>query len=251
MLDLSGKVAVITGAGGGIGQACVAAFIESGACVVAADRDVEAGRRTVRDLPSGSPAIFVETDVTDADSVGEMVASAVDNFGGLHIAHNNAGVEAAGNNVVEMSETDWYRTIDVNLSGVWQCLRAEIPAIIASGGGSIINTASALGLVALPHQASYVASKHGVIGLTKAAALEFSASGVRINALCPGVVRTAMIDEVAASDPKFMDKMHAMHAIGRIAETHEIADAAIWLASNSSSFVTGTALSIDGAYTAS
>lgn len=129
-------------------------------------------------------------------------------------------------------------------------MRAELPAIMASGGGSIVNTSSALGLVALPNQASYIASKHGVVGLTKAAALEYSAAGVRVNAICPGVVRTAMIDEVAATDDTFMDKMHAMHAIGRIAEVSEIADAVLWLASPSSSFVTGTALSVDGAYTA-
>ncbi|OUS79680.1 glucose 1-dehydrogenase [Rhodococcus sp. NCIMB 12038] len=251
MPDLTGKVALVTGAGGGIGRACVNAFIAAGASVVVADRDNRAGKATVDGLPPDSPAVFVETDVTDADSVRAAVAAAVGTFGGLHIAHNNAGVEAAGRAVADMTDTDWHRVIDVNLTGVWQCMRAQIPAMLDSGGGSIVNTSSALGLVALPNQASYVASKHGVIGLTKAAALEYSAAGVRVNAVCPGVVRTAMIEEVAATDDTFMDKMHAMHAIGRIAEVDEIADAVLWLASPASSFVTGTALSVDGAYTAS
>ncbi|WP_213576601.1 glucose 1-dehydrogenase [Rhodococcus sp. USK13] len=251
MRELSGRVALVTGAGGGIGRACVSALIDAGASVIAADRDPRAGKATITHLPPASPAIFVETDVTDAESVEAMVAAALHNFGALHIAHNNAGVEAAGHPLAEMSDADWARVIDVNLTGVFHCMRAELPAIMASGGGSIVNTSSALGLVALPNQASYIASKHGVVGLTKAAALEYSAAGVRVNAICPGVVRTAMIDEVAATDDTFMDKMHAMHAIGRIAEVSEIADAVLWLASPSSSFVTGTALSVDGAYTAS
>ena len=179
-----------------------------------------------------------------------MVRAAVDTFGGLDIAYNNAGVEAAGRAVADMTDRDWQRVIDVNLTGVWQCLRAEIPALLARGGGSIVNTASALGQVALPLQASYVASKHGVIGLTKAAALEYSARGIRINAICPGVVQTAMIDEVAAANPGFMSDMHSKHPIGRIAVVDEIADGVLWLSSSASAFVTGTALSIDGGYSA-
>jgi NAD(P)-dependent dehydrogenase (short-subunit alcohol dehydrogenase family) len=248
--ELAGKVAVVTGGAGGIGRACVNAYAAQGVSVVIADRDDAAGRATLDGLPPGSEAVFVPTDVTDADSVAAMVRAAVDTFGGLDIAYNNAGVEAAGLPVADMSDRDWQRVIDVNLTGVWQCLRAEIPAMLARGGGSIVNTASALGQVALPMQASYVASKHGVIGLTKAAALEYSARGIRINAICPGVVQTAMIDEVAAANPGFMADMHAKHPIGRIAAVDEIADGVLWLSSSASAFVTGSALSIDGGYSA-
>ncbi|NMO01990.1 SDR family oxidoreductase [Gordonia sp. TBRC 11910] len=248
--ELNGKVAIVTGGASGIGQACVHAFVSQGASVVIADRDEAAGKATLRGLPPGSAAVFQLTDVCDADSVASMVRAAHDNFGGLDIAHNNAGVEAAGRAIADMTDDDWKRVIDVNLTGVWQCMRAEIPALLARGGGSIVNTASALGQVALPFQASYVASKHGVIGLTKAAALEYSALGIRINAICPGVVRTAMIEEVAATDSGFMDKMYSMHALGRIAEVNEIAESVLWLASSASGFVTGSALVVDGGYSA-
>jgi NAD(P)-dependent dehydrogenase (short-subunit alcohol dehydrogenase family) len=248
--ELAGKVAVVTGGANGIGRACVNAFVAQGVSVVIADRDAAAGAATLDDLPVGSKAHFVATDVADADSVAAMVAVAVDAFGGLDIAFNNAGVEAAGRAVADMTDQDWHRVIDVNLTGVWQCMRAELPALRARGGGSIVNTASALGQVALPRQASYVASKHGVIGLTKAAALEYSALGVRINAVCPGVVQTAMIDEVAAANPGFMSDMYAAHPIGRIAVVDEIVAGVLWLSSSASAFVTGTALSIDGGYSA-
>ncbi|MET0456305.1 MAG: glucose 1-dehydrogenase [Mycobacterium sp.] len=248
--ELAGKVAVVTGGAGGIGRACVNAYAAQGVSVVIADRDDAAGRAALDGLPPGSEAIFVPTDVTDADSVAAMVRAAVDTFGGLDIAYNNAGVEAAGRALADMTDRDWQRVIDVNLTGVWQCLRAEIPALLARGGGSIVNTASALGQVALPLQASYVASKHGVIGLTKAAALEYSARGIRINAICPGVVQTAMIDEVAATNPGFMTDMRAKHPIGRIAAVDEIADGVLWLSSSAAAFVTGSALSIDGGYSA-
>lgn len=248
--DLRGKVAVVTGGGGGIGRACVLALAEQGVSVVVADRDEAAGKATVAGLSKGAAAVFVATDVTDPESVSGMVQAAKDNFGGLDIALNNAGVEAAGKATADMTDGDWKRVIDVNLTGVWQCMRAELPEMLSRGGGSIVNTASALGQVALPFQASYVASKHGVIGLTKAAALEYSARGVRINAICPGVVATAMIEEVAATDPNFMAAMRAAHAIGRIADVTEIADGVLWLASSASSFVTGSSLSVDGGYTA-
>lgn len=248
--ELAGKVAVVTGGANGIGRACVSALVAQGVSVVIADRDAAAGAATLDDLPAGAKARFVATDVADADSVAAMVGVAVDAFGGLDIAFNNAGVEAAGRAVADMTDQDWHRVIDVNLTGVWQCMRAELPALLARGGGSIVNTASALGQVALPRQASYVASKHGVIGLTKAAALEYSALGVRINAVCPGVVQTAMIDEVAAANPDFMSDMYRAHPIGRIAAVDEIVAGVLWLSSSASAFVTGTALSIDGGYTA-
>lgn len=248
--ELAGKVAVVTGGAGGIGRACVNAFAAQRVSVVIADSDDAAGRAALEGLPPKSEAIFVPTDVTDPASVAAMVQAAVDTFGGLDIAFNNAGVEAAGRTIADMTDRDWQRVIDVNLTGVWQCLRAEIPALLARGGGSVVNTASALGQVALPLQASYVASKHGVIGLTRAAALEFSARGIRINAICPGVVQTAMIDEVAAANPGFMADMHTKHPIGRIPAVDEIADGVLWLSSSASAFVTGSALSIDGGYSA-
>jgi NAD(P)-dependent dehydrogenase (short-subunit alcohol dehydrogenase family) len=248
--ELAGKVAVVTGGASGIGRACVNAFAAQGVSVVVADRDTAAGQATLDGLPTGSTAIFVPTDVTDADSVAAMVQAALDTFGGLDIAYNNAGVEAAGRAVADMTDQDWQHVIDVNLTGVWQCMRAELPAMLARGGGSIVNTASALGQVALPLQSSYVASKHGVIGLTKAAALEYSSRGIRINAICPGVVQTAMIEEVAAATPGFMADMYTRHPIGRIAAVDEIADGVLWLSSSASAFVTGSALSIDGGYSA-
>jgi len=192
----------------------------------------------------------VRTDVSNAESVQALVDATTSTFGRLDIALNNAGIDHVGPAIADTDQADWQRVLDVNLTGVWLCMRAQIPVMLATGGGSIINTASNLGVVASPKMAAYIASKHAVIGLTKAGALEYSAMGIRINALCPGVVRTDMFESISATDPTLIDWAIAQHPIGRIGEPDEIAQAVVWLASDASSFVTGATIPVDGGYTA-
>jgi len=240
-----GRAVLVTGAATGIGRAISEAFHALGASVVMADIDAAEGEAAASQL--GDRASFHRVDVADDQDVRRLGDALRKEHGRLDVAVNNAGIELAGRQIHQTERRDWNRVIDVNLTGVWSCLAMEAPLMLPEGG-SIINMASALGLVALPDQASYVASKHGVVGLTKAAALEYSSQGIRVNAVCPGVVKTAMVEAVAATDPDFMSLMHRMHPIGRLADTEEVADAVVWLASSGLSFVTGAAISVDGGY---
>lgn len=247
--EFDGKVALVTGAASGIGRASAVAFAQAGAKVVVVDVDDHGGRQTV-DLAGGSDnACFVQADVSSQDDAERMVKTTLSTFGRLDAVHNNAGIEIAGSAIAELDRADWDKIISVNLSGVFACMKAQIPAMLETGGGAIVNTASALGTVALPNQAAYVASKHGVVGVTRAAAMEYSAHGIRVNALCPGVIRTPMVEEMAAHDAGFLPLMNQMHPIGRLGTTEEMAAVTLWLCSPAASFVTGQAIHADGGYT--
>jgi len=246
---LEGKVAVVTGAAMGIGRASALLFAREGASVVVADIDEEGGHETVsRVEAAGGRASFIRTDVSSRPEVAAMVRHAVDTYGGLDCAHNNAGIAAPLAPLAEYPDDGWDRTIAVMLTGVYLCMKAEIPAMLERGAGAIVNTASGVGLVAYPHQAAYTASKHGVIGLTKVAALDYGSQGIRVNAICPGTARTPMVDQAIERDPSIDAHLKALHPIGRIGEASEVAEAAVWLCTPAASFVLGVALPVDGGY---
>ena len=250
MAEFDGKVALVTGAASGIGRASARLFAEAGAKVVVADIDAAGAADTAAQIgDAGGDAIAVEVDVADAASVQAMVATTVGRFGRLDIAHNNAGIMGAGADIVDMDDQVWQRGIDVMLTGVFLCMKHEIPHMLEQGAGVVINTSSGAGLIGFPGQANYVAAKHGVIGLTRSAALEYIARGVRINAICPGTARSRMVDEWMDGSAEAEAEVASLHPIGRIAEPEEIARAALWLASDASSFVVGVALPVDGGYT--
>jgi NAD(P)-dependent dehydrogenase (short-subunit alcohol dehydrogenase family) len=249
---MDGRVALVTGGGSGIGRAASLALAAEGARVVISDIAAGGGEETaamVREL--GGESLFVRTDVTSATQVEAMVARAVDEYGRLDCAFNNAGVQleiqrGANTLSADCTEEVFDRTLSVNLKGVWLCMKYEVPRMLQAGGGSIVNTSSAAGLVGIEGQAVYVASKHGVIGLTKSSALEYAGSGIRINAVCPGSTRTPMIDDITGHDPDMESKIASGQPLGRMGAPEEIAAAVVWLCSDASSFVTGHALSADG-----
>jgi len=240
-------VAFVTGAGSGIGRATAIRFAQLGARVAVVDFSASKGRACVEQIRAfGGESIFIEADVTQREQVDNAVRTTVDIFGRIDVAHNNAGTEGEFATLLDSSEAGWDRTIEVNLKSVWLCMRAQIPVMREAGGGAIVNTASVAALVGQAGATAYCASKHGVLGLTKAAALENAKSGIRINAICPGLVRTAMTDRLAAMDPKLFDLLAAAAPIGRAATPEEIAEAVIWLCSPAASYVIGHALTIDG-----
>jgi len=244
--DFRGRVAIVTGAAAGIGRASALGFARAGASVVVADIDVSAGEETAalaRDL--GARASFVATDVASPASVDALLVRTIEEFGRLDFAHNNAGVAGAMHDVGELPIEEWDRVTAVMYRGVYLCMHAEIPHLLAEGG-AIVNTASGAGLVAYPGQAPYVSSKHGVIGLTKTAALEYGRRGVRVNAVCPGTVLTPMVQNVI--DQGLEEHLVALHPIGRIGTAAEVANAVLWLCSDDASFVLGVALPVDGGY---
>lgn len=250
MGEFDGKVALVTGAASGIGRASARLFAEAGAKVVVADIDRPGADETAALITAaGGEALAVTVDVADGASVKAMVDAAVERYGRLDIAHNNAGIMGAGADIIDMDDAVWQRGIDVMLTGVFLCMKHEIPHMIAQGGGAVVNTSSGAGLIGFPGQANYVAAKHGVIGLTRSAALEYIGRGVRVNAICPGTARSRMVDEWIDGSAEAEAEVAALHPIGRIAEPEEIARAALWLASDAASFVVGTALPVDGGYT--
>ncbi len=241
------KVALVTGASSGIGRATALVFAREGAKVVVADLNVVGGQETVQLVKAaGGEAVFVETDVAQAASVEAMVQTALDTYGRLDCAHNNAGVEGVLSRTAEQTEQDWEPVIRINLKGVWLCMKYELPHMVQQGSGAIVNTASGAGLIGVKRMAAYVASKHGVIGLTKTAALEYAKSGVRVNAVCPGVIQTAMVERVSGRRPDVLEKMIAAEPIGRSGQPEEIAESVVWLCSDAASFVTGHAMAVDG-----
>ncbi len=245
---LDGKVVLVTGAGSGIGRETALACVREGARVVVADRVVEGGRETVQMAQqTGGEATFVEVDVTQAASVEAMMAAAVAAYGRVDCAHNNAGIEGTFANTADYPEDEWDRVMAVNLKGVWLCMTAEIPQMLTQGGGAIVNTASLAGLVGAKRMSAYVASKHGVAGLTKTAALEYAKSGIRVNAVCPGVIHTSMVDRMFLSRrPELEDRLAQAEPVGRLGKPEEVAEAVVWLCSDAASFVTGHTMTVDG-----
>jgi NAD(P)-dependent dehydrogenase (short-subunit alcohol dehydrogenase family) len=245
---LDGKAALVTGAGSGIGRATALACAREGAKIVVADRVVEGGEETVSMIKSaGGEATFVPVNVTQAAEVEAMVAAAVSTYGRIDCAHNNAGIEGVFATTADYPEEDWDRVMAVNLKGVWLCMKYEIPQMLQQSGGAIVNTASLAGLVGAKRMPAYVASKHGVAGLTKTAALEYAKSGIRINAVCPGIIHTSMVDRMFLSRrPDLEDRLAAVEPMGRLGKPEEVAEAVVWLCSDAASFVTGHTMTVDG-----
>ncbi len=249
MKGLKDKVVIVTGASQGIGRAAAQIFAQEGAKVVVVDVKVQGGEETVRIIrESGGEATFVEADVSKEDQVQTMVNVTLKTYGRLDCAFNNAGVEAgqALTPLIDSPVEEFDRLISVNLRGIFLCLKYEIPAMLKTGSGAIVNTSSVAGLVGFQLSAPYVASKHGVIGLTKAAALDYATSGIRVNAICPGVTRTPMVDALIGGDKELEAMIVGVHPMGRVASPEEIAQTAVWLCSNEASFITGVALAVDG-----
>ena len=251
MGELSGKVAIVTGASAGIGRAAALALAAEGAAVVVADVAADRGEAVAAEIrDKGGRALFVPTDVSHDDQVAAAVRTAVETFGGLDLAFNNAGIEGAPAITHECTLENWNRTLAVNLTGVWSCMRHEIPAMLARGGGSIVNTSSVAGLVGFASLPAYTASKHAIVGLTKTAALEYATQGIRVNAVCPGVIDTEMIDRFTGNQPDAEAALLATEPVGRLGRPEEIADALVWLCSERASFVTGQAIAVDGGFVA-
>jgi len=241
------KVALVTGGSSGIGRASALAFAREGAKVIIADVDVKGGEETVQMIKkAGSAAIFVRTDVSKVGEVEAMINKSVETYGRLDFAHNNAGIWDPVKSTVDYTEEDWDRSISINLKGVWLCMKYEIPQMLLQGGGAIANTASAAGLVGMEKRPGYTASKHGVLGLTKTAALEYAKFRIRINAICPGVIRTPMVERTIQRMPGSEVEFIAWEPIGRLGTPEEVAEAMVWLCSDAASFVIGHALVVDG-----
>jgi NAD(P)-dependent dehydrogenase (short-subunit alcohol dehydrogenase family) len=247
--SFEGKVALVTGASSGIGRATAIAFGREGARVVVASRRIEQSEETVAMIrAAGGEAEFVRTDVMRTADVEQMVARAVESYGALHYAVNNAGIEGdAFVPIARLSEEAWDRVIDTNLKGVFLCMKHELPHLVASKG-AIVNMASVAGLSGGRLGAAYYASKHGVVGLTKAAAMEYAHKGVRVNAIAPGVIHTPMAERGFMHDPAIVATVTAMHPLGRIGTPEEVAAAVLWLCSPAASFVTGHTLPVDGGF---
>jgi NAD(P)-dependent dehydrogenase (short-subunit alcohol dehydrogenase family) len=245
--QMKDKVALVTGGSSGIGRAAALAFAREGAKVVVADVQVAGGQETVgliRD--AGGEAVFVRTDVASPVEVKALVDEAVQRYGRLDYAFNNAGIEGTLAPTAECSEENWNRTLEINLKGVWLCMRAEIAQMLKQGGGAIVNTASVAGLVGFQNLPAYCASKGGVVQLTRTAALEYAKMGIRINAVCPGVIRTAMVERVTGGNPQTEAQFVAMEPVGRMGTPEEVAAAVVWLCSDAASFVTGHPMVVDG-----
>lgn len=244
---VQGKVAIVTGGSSGIGRATSLIFAREGAKVVVADVLVEGGEETVSLIKAaGGEAVFIKTDMAKPADVEAMVQKAVSTYGRLDCAHNNAGIEGATGRTADYKEADWDRVIQINLTGVWLCMKYEIQQMLKQGGGAIVNTASDAGLLGVPQMPAYVASKHGVVGLTKTAALEYAKSGIRVNAVCPGVIKTPMVDRITGQRPGRAERMTAAEPVGRMGKPEEIGEAVVWLCSEAASFVTGLPMPVDG-----
>lgn len=246
--EFAGKVALITGGASGIGEACVHTFASGGAKVAVVDMNQELGERTAAAMKeAGGEALFLRVDVSDANAVEQMVADTVAAFGRLDIAVNNAGIGGEANHVADYSIEGWRQVIEVNLNSVFYCMHAEIPKMLEHGGGSIVNMASILGSLGFATAPAYVAAKHGVVGLTKTAALEYARLGVRINSVGPGFIKTPMLDVLDEATQTYLAGLHAM---GRMGEAQEVADLVAYLCSERASFVTGGYYLVDGGYSA-
>jgi NAD(P)-dependent dehydrogenase (short-subunit alcohol dehydrogenase family) len=245
-----GKVALVTGGGSGIGQAACHLYAREGAKVVVSDIDEKSGRETVRLIQeSGADATFVRADVSNPGDCQAMVDSALGQYGRLDIAFNNAGIGGEANLTADYSIEGWQKVISINLTGVFYCMKYEIPVMLKSGSGAIVNMASVLGEVAFAQSPAYVAAKHGVLGLTKNAAVEYGKQGIRINSVGPGFIHTPLISGLE-QDEQTRDYLISLHPMGRLGEPEEVAELVIWLSSDKASFVTGAYHAVDGGYLA-
>ncbi len=249
---LDGKVALITGAGSGIGRATSLIFARERAKLVLSDIVAEGGEETLKMVrEAGAEATFVRSDVSKASDVEALVAKVVSTYGRIDCAFNNAGIDGRTGKLTECSEENWNRTLAVNLTGVFLCLKAEVAQLLRQGGGgAIVNTASAAGLTGSPSLPAYVASKHGVVGLTRAAALEYGRDRIRINCVCPGPIRTPMLGRLLHQRPEMEQRFASSEPLKRLGEPGEIGEAVAWLCSDMASYVTGHAMSVDGGYLA-
>lgn len=250
MASLDGKVAIVTGGGSGIGQAACHLYAREGARVVVSDVDEKGGNETVRAIQDGNgDAVFVRADVSNPDDCQAMVAAAVEKYGRLDIAFNNAGIGGEANRTAEYGVEGWQKVIAINLSGVFYCMKYEIPAMLDAGGGAIVNMASILGQVGFENSPAYVAAKHGVVGLTRTAAVEYAKQNLRINAVGPAFIHTPLISGLE-ENKQVNDLLISLHPIGRLGEAQEVAELVIWLSSEKASFVTGAYYAVDGGYLA-
>jgi NAD(P)-dependent dehydrogenase (short-subunit alcohol dehydrogenase family) len=244
------KVIIITGSSFGIGKSTAIEFAKKGARVVLSDYVEDQDTLKIIQENQGD-AIFVKCDVSKEEDVKNLINETVKKYGRLDYAFNNAGIEGTPATVTDCSNDNWERTININLTGVWYCMKYQIPELLKSGGGAIVNNASIAGLVGYAGLPAYVASKHAVVGLTKNVALDYAKQNIRVNAVCPGVIQTPMIDRFTGQDPALLEQMAAAKPMGRVGQPEEIADIVMFLCSNSSSFITGQAIAVDGGMTVS
>ena len=243
------KIAIVTGGSFGIGRATAIAFAKRGASVVVADWIKD--NQTVQEIKNaGGSALFIQCDVSQSNEVANLINETVATFDRLDFAVNNAGIEGTTASVHECGEENWDRTIGINLKGIWLCMKNEIPQMLRQGKGAIVNVASIAGLIGFPGLPAYVASKHAIVGLTKTAALEYAKQGIRVNAVCPGAIKTAMIDRITGKDKTAEKQFESMEPVGRMGTPEEVAEAIVWLCSDAASFVTGDAMAVDGGWIA-
>ena len=249
MSDLvEGKVALVTGGGSGIGRATAQVFAREGASVFVADRDADGGKETVELIgANGGTADFHQVDVTDDAQVRDMVSAVIARFGRLDCAHNNAGITQPMTPLHEVTLDAWREMIAINLTSVFLCMRHEVPHMLEQGAGAIVNTSSGAGIIGYPGLAPYVSAKHGVLGLTKTAALEYATAGIRVNAVCPGSTDTPMMRGFIAGDPAIEEAMKATVPMGELGRPEQLAEAVVWLCSDRASWVSGESMLVDGA----
>lgn len=249
--DFTGKVAFVSGGASGIGRATALAFAEANAWVAIADINEDGGLQTARMIQeAGGEALFFKCDFGDAASIEHAIQSVIKHTGRIDCAFNNAGTEGAAASTVDCTLENWTKTIDINLRGVWLSMKHEIPTMLKQGGGTIVNCSSIAGLVGFTGVPAYVASKHGVIGLTKTAALEYAKQNIRVNAVCPGIIETPMISRFTKGNETARQQLVSGEPVGRMGSPDEVAAAVLWLCSDQSSFVTGHALAVDGGWVA-
>lgn len=251
VMNFKNKVCFVTGASSGIGRATALAFAKQGAKVVCVDINADGGKETAALIEkNGGQSLFIKCDVSKAREVQTAVATTIEKFGAIDIAFNNAGTEGHPAPTGDSTEENWDQVLNVNLKGIWLCMKYQIIQMLKQGHGSIVNCASIAGVVGFQNSSAYVASKHGVIGITKTAALEYAKSNIRVNAVCPGVIQTEMIERFVQGNEQARSQLAAGEPIGRLGEPDEIASAVLWLSSEGASFVTGHALAVDGGWVA-